>query len=143
MNKVILIGRITKDLELRRTNSDLLYCKFTLAVNKAFKKNEADFINCVAWRKTAENLVKYCRKGSKIAVEGNIQTGSYTNKHGTRVYTTEVVAETIEFLDNVKKQQEHQDEYYNANNDYNQDDGASLYDFDNSQNIELMICHFE
>lgn len=135
MNKVILIGRITKDLELKHTNNSLAYCKFTLAVNKAFKKNEADFINCVVWRKTAENLVKYCRKGSQIAVEGAIQTGSYTNNHGTRVYTTEVMAETIEFLDSVKKQQEYQDEYYNANNDYNQDDDTSPYDFDNSQNI--------
>lgn len=126
-------------MELTTTTTNLAYCKFTLAVNRKYSKNgekQVDFINCVAWRKTAENLVKYCRKGSKIAVEGNIQTGSYTNNHGTRVYTTEVVAETIEFLDNVKKQQEHQDEYYNANNDYNQDDGASPYDFDNSQNIE-------
>ena len=127
-------------MELRRTNSDLLYCKFTLAVNRRFKnKNgdyDVDFINCVAWKGVAENLVNYMGKGSKIAVEGAIQTGSYTNNHGTRVYTTEVVAETIEFLDNVKKQQEHQDEYYNANNDYNQDDDTSPYDFDNSQNIE-------
>lgn len=127
-----------RDPELKYTQSNLAYCKFTLAVNRKYSKNgekQVDFINCVAWRKTAENLAGYMSKGSKIAVEGAIQTVSY-EKNGQRIYTTEVMAESIEFLDSVKKQQEHQDEYYNANNDYNQDDDTSPYDFDNSQNIE-------
>src|SRR5690554_3987557 len=100
MNKVSLIGRITKDLELRRTNTNLAYCKFTLAVNRMFSKNnEADFINCVAWKKTAENLVKYMGKGSRIGVVGAIQTGSYQNQNGQKVYTTEVNVSEVEFLD--------------------------------------------
>lgn len=135
MNKVILIGRITKDLELRRTNTNLAYCKFTLAVNRMFSKNnEADFINCVAWKKTAENLVKYMGKGSQIGVVGNIQTGSY-EKNGQRVYTTEVNCEQIHFLDNKKERQENNQDSYYQNNNYNntsnnnQDDDVSPNNF--------------
>lgn len=120
-------------MELRRTNSDLAYCKFTLAVNRRFKnKNgdyDVDFINCVAWKGAAENLVNYMSKGSKIAVEGNIQTVSYINKNGAKVYTTEVVAENIEFLDSVKEQEQNNQEGNIQTNNYNQDEEISPNNF--------------
>ena len=98
MNKVILIGRLTKDPTLEYTSTSIAYCNFVLAVNRPFGNNEADFIGCTAWRKTAENLVKYMRKGSQIAVEGSIQTSSYTAKDGGTKYVTKVNVERIEFL---------------------------------------------
>ena len=102
MNKVILIGRLTKDPTLEYTSTSIAYCNFVLAVNRPFGNNEADFIGCVAWRKTAENLVKYMRKGSQIAVEGSIQTSSYTAKDGGTKYVTKVNVEKVEFLSSNK-----------------------------------------
>lgn len=102
MNKVILIGRLTKDVELvyvQSQEANLAKVKFTLAVDRKYKKgaeNSADFINCIAWNKTAEYLGAHATKGSKIAVEGSIQTGSYTNKDGKKVYTTDVVVDSVE-----------------------------------------------
>ena len=81
MNKVILIGRLTKDPELRKTPTDVSVCQFTIAVNRPFQQQggerQADFINCIAWRNQAENLAKYIKKGGQIAVEGSIQTRIY------------------------------------------------------------------
>lgn len=103
MNNFVGIGRITKDLELKQTTSGIANVRFTVAINRAFKgqngEQQADFINCVAWRAQAENLVKYCGKGSLVAVQGSIQTGSYTDRDGKKVYTTDVVANNIQFLD--------------------------------------------
>lgn len=101
MNKVILIGRLTKDPELQ-VAGDIAVCNFVLAVNRPFGNNEADFIGCVAWRKTAENLVKYMRKGSQIAVEGSIQTSSFNSKDGSKKYVTKVNVEKVEFLSSNK-----------------------------------------
>ena len=102
MNKVILIGRLTKDLELRTIASGNATTSFTIAVNRNFTnqngEREADFINCVAWRKQAENVAKYCTKGSQVAVEGRIQTRSYDAQDGTKRYVTEVVADNVTFL---------------------------------------------
>ncbi|MBB5148198.1 single-stranded DNA-binding protein [Ureibacillus thermosphaericus] len=98
MNQVQLIGRLTKDPELRMTPNGLSVCRFTLAVNR-MKKDEADFISCIAFDKLAQNLVDYQKKGNRIAITGRIQTGSYENQQGQRIYTTEVVANSIEFLD--------------------------------------------
>ncbi len=102
MNKVVLIGRITRDPELRYTASNVPNVRFTLAVNRPFEnqngEREADFINVVVWRKQAENVKKYVSKGSLIAVEGRIQTGSY-EKDGQRIYTTDVVADNVQFLE--------------------------------------------
>lgn len=102
MNKVCLIGRITRDPELRYTSSNVPSVRFTLAVNRPFQnqngEREADFINVVVWRNQAENVKKYVSKGSLIAVEGRIQTGSY-EKDGQRIYTTDVVADNVQFLD--------------------------------------------
>ena len=103
INRVVLVGRLTKDPELRFTSSNIAVVTFTLAVNRNFTsqdgKSEADFIQCVAWRKTAENVGKYVRKGSLVGVDGRIQTRNYEAKDGTRRYITEVVAENVRFLD--------------------------------------------
>lgn len=99
MNKAILQGRLTKDVEMRYTQAaePLAIASFSLAVNRRFKKDEADFINCKAFGKTAEFLGKYFSKGSQISVVGRIQTGSYENKEGNKVYTTDVVVEEAYF----------------------------------------------
>lgn len=105
MNKVILMGRLTRDPEVRYTQGDnsLAISRYTLAVDRRFNRNQddqtADFINCVAFGRNAEFSEKYLRKGTKIVVEGRIQTGSYTNKDGQKVYTTEVVVESSEFAE--------------------------------------------
>jgi single-strand DNA-binding protein len=110
MNIVQLIGRTTKDIELKYTQSSKAYCKFTLAINRKYNKEETDFINCMPWNKTAELIAKYVNKGDKMACIGWIQTGSYDGQDGKRVYTTEVVCENIEFLETKK-----QDEYHKSN----------------------------
>lgn len=104
MNKTLLIGRTTKDPDIRYTQSEqpMTIARFNLAVDRRFKKDgeqSADFISCVAFGKTAEFIEKYVFKGTKIAVEGRIQTGSYTNKDGNKVYTTDVVVEQVEFAE--------------------------------------------
>lgn len=102
MNTVNLIGRLTKDPELKYTPSGIAICKFTVAVNRDFTnqngEREADFINCTAFKKTAENLSNYQSKGSQIGVVGRIQTGSYEGQDGKRVFTTDVMVDRIEFL---------------------------------------------
>lgn len=99
MNKVILIGRLTKDPELRFTaGSGMAVSRFTVAVNRQFKKDETDFINCVAFGKTAETISQYLTKGRQIAVIGSIRTGSYDAQDGTKRYTTDVAVESFEFV---------------------------------------------
>ena len=100
MNKVVLVGRLTKDPELRyAAGSGKPTSKFTVAVNRQGKKDEADFINCVAFNKTAETIAQYLTKGRQIAIAGHIQTGSYLKDDGAKVYTTDVVVETFDFID--------------------------------------------
>lgn len=103
MNKAILIGRLTRDPELRTTPTGRNVCQFSVAVSRTFTnangEREADFINCVVWDKQAENLVKYQKKGNQIAVEGRIQTRNYDDKDGKKVYVTEILASNISFLD--------------------------------------------
>lgn len=106
MNKSILIGRITKDPELRTTPNNRSVCQFTIAVNRTYTneegKREADFINCVVWDKQAENLAMYQKKGNQIAVEGRIQTRNYDDNSGKKVYVTEVLVNNISYLDTKK-----------------------------------------
>ena len=103
MNNVSLVGRLTKDVELKQTGSQTAVATGTLAVNRQFKsangEKETDFINIVAWRKTAEILSSYASKGSQIGITGRIQTRNYEGNDGKRVYVTEVVAESINLLD--------------------------------------------
>ena len=102
LNRVILMGRLTADPELRKTASDLSVTSFTLAVDRNYGKGadrQTDFINCVAWRNQAENMAKFLRKGSLIGVEGRIETGSYQAQDGSTRYTTDVVCDSVQFLE--------------------------------------------
>lgn len=113
MNKVILCGRFTRDPEIRYSQSEnsMAIARFTAAVDRRFKRDNessADFINCIAFGKTAEFIEKYCRKGIKMVIEGRWQTGSYTNKDGNKVYTNDCVVENIEFAEGKNAGEENQ-----------------------------------
>lgn len=130
MNAVVLVGRTTKDVELRRTGSGTAVASFTLAVNRDFRTQdgqEADFIQCVAWKKTAELLEQYVHKGDRIAVSGSIRTRNYTGNDGRKVYITEVLTNQVEFLE-AKKNSEQSN--YNNN-------GHGYTDLDNFNDTEL------
>lgn len=103
LNRVVLVGRLTRDPDLRYTPSGVAVANFTVAANRPFRnqqgEQEADFINCVTWRNQAENLAKYMKKGNLIGVDGRIQTRSYEGQDGKMVYVTEVLAESIQFLE--------------------------------------------
>ena len=119
MNNVILIGRLTKDVELRYTqSSNATYARFTIAVDRQMSKEKkqeaeangqptADFINIVVWGKQAENCQRYLQKGRNVAIQGRIQSGSYTAQDGTRKYTTEVWAERVQFIEWGEKKEDH------------------------------------
>ncbi|MCH1625186.1 single-stranded DNA-binding protein [Fredinandcohnia quinoae] len=102
INQVILVGRLTRDPELRYTQDGQAVANVTLAVSRNFKNAggefDADFVNCTLWRKTAENTANYCRKGSILGVTGRIQTRNYQNNDGKRVYVTEVLADSVKFM---------------------------------------------
>ncbi|HBI6990328.1 TPA: single-stranded DNA-binding protein [Clostridium perfringens] len=113
MNKVVLIGRLTKDPELRfAAGSGTAVTRFTLAVSRPFKKDETDFINCIAFGKAGETIAQYVTKGQQFAISGNIRTGSYEAQDGTRRYTTDVVVEGFDFISgnsNVNNQKSRED----------------------------------
>lgn len=112
MNQVNLLGRLTKDVEFRfGAGSGNPIARFTLAVNRKFKKDEADFINCIAFGKTADIINQYFSKGSQIAISGNIRTGSYEAQDGTRRYTTDIVVETFDFISSNNKQENKVNEF--------------------------------
>ena len=102
MNKVVLIGNLTKDPELTTTANGVNFCRFTIAVSRNFSSSdgerEADFLPIIAWRAQADNCYKYLKKGSKVAVVGSVQTRNYEASDGTRRYVTEIVAENVEFI---------------------------------------------
>jgi len=106
LNRVVLIGRLTRDPELRYTPNGTATCTFNLAVERPFSngngEKETDFLNIVTWRQLAENCANYLRKGRLTAVEGRIQTRSYENNEGRRVYVTEIVADNVRFLERVR-----------------------------------------
>ena len=118
MNRVCLIGRLTNKPELRQTNSNLALTRFTLAVNRNFSNSqgqrEADFITIVAWRKQAENICRYLDKGSLISVEGRIQTGSFDGQDGQRRYTTEIIADQVNFLESRSQSQARSNNGYSS-----------------------------
>ena len=130
MNKVILMGRLTRDPEVRYTQGEnqMAVARYTLAVDRRFNRNNdentADFISCVAFGKSGEFAERYLRKGTKIAVTGRIQTGSYTNKDGVKVYTTDVVVEDQEFAES-KNSSSNSDGGYGNNNYGNNFGGGS------------------
>ena len=116
INRVVLTGRLTKDVELRYTSSNIAVAKFTLAVDRMFTGDNGergtDYIQVVCWRKQAENVSKFCNKGSLVGIDGRIQTGSYDNKDNVRIYTTEVIADSVSFLDPKKQGNDAQNEAY-------------------------------
>lgn len=119
INNVVLVGRMTRDAELKYTGNNIAVATFSLAVNRTFKdangEREADFINCVIWRQQAENLANWAKKGALIGITGRIQTRSYENQQGQRVYVTEVVAENFQMLESRAAR-----EGGNSNGGYNQ-----------------------
>lgn len=121
LNSVVLVGRLTKDAELRYTPNNQAVATFSLAVNRPFKNQngdrEADFINCVIWRQQAENLANWAKKGALIGITGRIQTRNYENQQGQRVYITEVVADNFQLLE------------FNKQNNQGQSQGNSQPDF--------------
>lgn len=126
INRVTLVGRLTKDIELKKTNSNASVCNFTVAIDRRFQSQQAngqnaDFINCIAWRQSADFLAQYAGKGTIVAVEGRIQTRSYEGQNG-RVYVTEVVADNVQIISNRSGQNAGTNNYapnsYAQNNSY-------------------------
>ena len=127
-NKVVLIGRLTRDPELRHTNNNIPVCSFSLAVNRPFSSNQdkdVDFINCTAWRKQAENISNYVSKGSLVAVEGRLQTGEYMDeKINAKRYTTDVVCDSVTFLDSKSQREDN-----NPSQNYKQEEEIETGNF--------------
>lgn len=126
INRVVLVGRLTKDPELKYTQGGVAVTRFTLAVNRTFTnqqgQREADFVNCVTWRKQAENTANFLRKGSLAGVEGRIRTSNFEGKDGNRVFMTEVVADSIQFLEPKSAREQNS---YNQGYDGRQYDSSS------------------
>lgn len=133
INNVVLVGRLTKDLDLRYTPNGTAVATFTVAVNRAFTnqegKRDADFINCVIWRKSAESMANFTRKGSLVGIEGHIQTRSYDNQQGQKVYVTEVVVESFSLLEpkNKDSNKESSNNRNDQSNNYNYGDEPKPY----------------
>ncbi|HAA8102727.1 TPA_asm: single-stranded DNA-binding protein [Listeria monocytogenes] len=138
MNRVVLVGRLTKDPELRYTPAGVAVATFTLAVNRTFTnqngEREADFIQCVVWRKPAENAANFLKKGSMAGVDGRIQTRNYEDKDGKRVFVTEIVAESVQFLDTKNKDKGGStSNNYQGEANYSNNNQTSSYRADTSQ----------
>ena len=113
MNHITLIGRLTKDPELKYSQSGKAFCRFSLAVAKEFNRNETDFFDCVAWNKTAEIIAEYMRKGKKIAIQGRLETGSY-EKEGRNIKTYSIIVDKFEFVDSAGGQGQQQSSSYSS-----------------------------
>lgn len=140
LNRVVLVGRLTKDPEFRTTQSGVDVSTFTLAVNRNFKskngEQQADFINCVVFRKQAENVNNYLNKGSLAGIDGRLQSRSYENKEGQRVFVTEVVCDSVQFLEPKNAQASNNNQ---SNNQVQQREKALQSDnpFNNSNNFDM------
>lgn len=130
MNRVMLIGRLTAKPELRYTASNVPFARFTLAVNRTFSngngERETDFLNIIVWRKQAENICNYLNKGSLVSVEGRIQTGSYDDKDGNKRYTTDIVADSVQFLESKGQSR-------------NNSDDVTPYDYQDSPSNDVSV----
>lgn len=142
LNRIVLIGRLTRDPELRYTPAGVAVTQFTLAVDRPYTNQqgsrEADFINIVTWRQLAENCANYLRKGRLTAVEGRLQIRNYDNNEGRKVYVTEVIADNVRFLESVNSQREDMPADPNSNNRYtdnSRSQGAPL--FDDSKPVDI------
>ncbi|MCI5775965.1 MAG: single-stranded DNA-binding protein [Aerococcus sp.] len=158
INNVVLVGRLTRDVDLRYTQSGVPVANFSVAVERNFRdangERQTDFINCVMWRKSAENFAKYTRKGSLVGLEGSIQTRNYENQQGNRVYVTEVLVNNFSFLESKSVTESrpqgdgnYDNAYGNANDDpfadygnsgnsssYNNNNGGQSYSNNNNSN---------
>lgn len=141
LNKVIMIGRLTKDPELRYTPNGVAVCQFTLAVDRPFANQNgergADFIPMVAWKKVAENCANYLKKGSQVAVDGRIQTRNYENNEGRKVYVTEVIAESVQFLTPATQNGQHAGNGSGGQQSGNRNGGNSEPFYDDGQPIDI------
>lgn len=141
INRVVLVGRLTKDPELKYTQSGVAVCRFTLAVNRPFSnqqgEREADFINCVTWRKQAENTANFLRKGSLAGIEGRIQTSSFDGQDGKRVFMTEVVADSVQFLEPKSNRSEQPNNSYQEQQQQSQPQYSQQDPFDGGAPIEV------
>ncbi|HEO7922177.1 TPA: single-stranded DNA-binding protein [Streptococcus agalactiae] len=141
INNVVLVGRLTKDADLRYTPNQVAVATFTLAVNRRFKEQngerEADFINCVIWQKSAENLANWAKKGTLVGITGRIQIRNYENQQGQCVYVTEVIAESFQLLesrkDNSQGAPQNNQGYQQPNNNYQQPQNNQGYQQQSSQ----------
>ncbi|EAC3156017.1 single-stranded DNA-binding protein [Listeria monocytogenes] len=137
MNRVVLVGRLTKDPDLRYTQAGAAVATFTLAVNRPFKnaqgEQEADFINCVVWRKPAENVANFLKKGSMAGVDGRVQTRNYEDSDGKRVFVTEVVAESVQFLEPKNNPERATTNDYQSKANYSNNTQTSSYEADANQ----------
>lgn len=124
MNRVVLVGRLTRDPDLRYTPTGVAVANFTLAINRPFTNQdgnrEADFINCVVWRRPAENLANYMKKGNQVGVDGRLQSRSYEGQDGKTVYVTEVVADSVQFLESKGASQGQDTSGFQQNQGYSQ-----------------------
>lgn len=139
INRVVLVGRMTKDPELRRTSSGAAVTSFSLAINRNFSsangERQTDFINCVVWNKAAENVERYCSKGSLVGVEGRIQSRQYDAQDGTKRTVVEVVCDSVQFLETKAAREKAQPQIDTSNQSfYNVESNDFSNDFDNVSN---------
>lgn len=138
MNRVVMVGRMTRDPELRRTGSGAAVTSFTLALNRNYNSadgQQADYIPCVVWNKIAENVAQYCSKGSLVGVDGRLRSRSYDNAQGQRVYVVEVVCDSVQFLE-TRAQRERNAQQQNYMNDFSMNQ-PQTNSFQDMQTVEL------
>lgn len=140
INRVILVGRLTKEPEIRMTPSGAKVCQYTLAVNrnrKADGQPEADFISCVSWNKTAELMNQYLSKGALIGIEGRIQTRSYDDNTGRKVYVTEIITDSVQFLESKTKATQNQNNMANGAYYQQQSTQSQSYGFESDDTLDI------
>lgn len=146
INRVVMVGRMTRDPELRRTGSGAAVTSFTLALNRNYNSadgQQADYISCVVWNKAAENVAQYCSKGSLVGVEGRLRSRTYDNAQGQRVYVTEVVCDSVQFLETRAQRERNQSSMnqgmmnQNPMDQYSQPAQPQTNNFQDMQTVEL------
>ena len=142
INHVTLVGRLVKDVELRKTNSNTSVCSFTVACDRRFKSQQpgaqdADFISCIAWRQSADFLAKYGSKGAIVSVEGRIQTRNYDNAQGQKVYVTEVVADSVQLISGSKNTSDTSNQTFTPSVDTNYGSDSMDDDFSNTPSLDI------
>lgn len=142
INHVTLVGRLVRDVELRKTNSNTSVCSFTVACDRRFKSQQpgaqdADFISCIAWRQSADFLAKYGSKGAIVSVEGRIQTRNYDNAQGQKVYVTEVVADSVQLISGSKNTSDTSNQTFTPSVDTNYGSDSMDDDFSNTPSLDI------